>query len=320
MNEAPTPKLPHWPFLILNVFLAGLALWLLNKILPPRDRWEVILGLGCLATGALAAWIGCIPFLRNFTAEIRVSENQQLNTAVERIQQLETIGQQISTATARWQTVQETAASIVQTSNQITERMGAESRSFQEFMTNAQSTENAHLRLEIEKLKRGEREWLQSVGTVFDHVFALHGAALLSGQSTLIDQLSQFQNACRDSVRRVGLNPFAPKIGDPFDSKSQQMVQGEESSSSGTKVINVVACGFTFQGQMIRHALVSCSAPASVESKNVSSPQPDRVPEPTVEDESIPQIEIAADAIADNETKAVASVSEISSSQSSLPF
>jgi hypothetical protein len=56
-----------------------------------------------------------------------------------------------------------------------------------------------HLRLEIEKLRRGEGEWLQVMVRVLDHVQALHLAGQRSGQRNLIEQLTHFQNSCRDN-------------------------------------------------------------------------------------------------------------------------
>ena len=58
------------------------------------------------------------------------------------------------------------------------------------------------VRLEVEKLRRAEGEWLQVLVRVLDHVYALHLGALRSGQPNLIEQLSNFQNACRDAARR----------------------------------------------------------------------------------------------------------------------
>jgi len=42
-------------------------------------------------------------------------------------------------------------------------------------------SEKTTLRLEVEKLRRGELEWLQALVHILDHVFALHTAAMHSG-------------------------------------------------------------------------------------------------------------------------------------------
>ncbi|MCX6882642.1 MAG: nucleotide exchange factor GrpE [Verrucomicrobia bacterium] len=320
MSNAPTPKLPYWPFLILNVFLAGLAMWLLSKILPPRDQSQVFLALGCLATGALAAWIGCQPFLRNFAAQVRGCENQQLKVAVDRIQQLETLGFQINEATSRWQTAQDSAAKTVLTASQMCDRMTTETRTFEEFMGNAQRTEIEHQKLEVDKLKRGEREWLQAAATIFDHLFALHGAAVQSGQSSVITQISQFQNACRESVRRVGLNPFIPAVGEPFDPRSQQTVQSEAAPTDEVPIKTILACGFTYQGQLIRHALVSCTEPSPATTEQTVETPSEITPEPEIEAEILFESDVGADPTPDASLQPNVTTPDSKTAQTDLPF
>jgi hypothetical protein len=69
--------------------------------------------------------------------------------------------------------------------NEIAERMTAEAKGFAEFMQKANDSEKAHLRLEVDKLRRAEAEWLQIMTHVFDHVYALYAAAAKSGQPNL---------------------------------------------------------------------------------------------------------------------------------------
>ena len=66
----------------------------------------------------------------------------------------------------------------------------------------------------MDKLRKMEGDWLKVAVQILDHVFALFRAAERSGQPALIEQLGQFQNACRDAARRIGLVPFAPGAGE----------------------------------------------------------------------------------------------------------
>ena len=70
--------------------------------------------------------------------------------------------------------------------------MAAEVREFSEFMQKMNDSEKAALRLEIEKFRRGEGEWLQVLVRILDHVFLLHAAAARSGQPKLAEQIAQF--------------------------------------------------------------------------------------------------------------------------------
>ena len=76
--------------------------------------------------------------------------------------------------------------------------MAQESTRFIEVMQSIDVSEKEHLRVETEKLRRGERDWLQAAVRVLDHVFALHKAAVQSGQPKLVNQISNFQHAVVD--------------------------------------------------------------------------------------------------------------------------
>ena len=116
--------------------------------------------------------------------------------------------------------------------------------------------EKAALRLEVEKLHRGEVEWLQVLVRILDHVFALNAAAARSGQPRLAEQITQFQNACRDAARRIGLMPFAAAPDEPFDAERHQAVDMESEPPAEAVVAETVGAGFTFQGRLLRPALV----------------------------------------------------------------
>jgi hypothetical protein len=85
--------------------------------------------------------------------------------------------------------VQEGADKVARTSKEIAERMSAEAKAFMEFMQKANDSEKANLRLEVDKLRRSETDWLQVLVRMLDHVYALHLGAIRSGQPALIAQL-----------------------------------------------------------------------------------------------------------------------------------
>ena len=89
-----------------------------------------------------------------------------------------------------------------------------------------------------------------------DHVYALHQAAVRSGQPGLIEQLGAFQNACRDAARRVGLTPYAAGPGEVFDGQRHQVSDGDPKPSAEAVIHETLATGYTFQGRLVRPALV----------------------------------------------------------------
>ena len=124
--------------------------------------------------------------------------------------------------------------------------------------------ERAHLRLELEKHRRMEGEWLEVLVFICDNVYAIHQAGLRSGQTAYAEQLSKFQHVIRDAVRRVGLTPHEAQAGELFDEQKHQPVDPAQPIAPGTPIDETVATGFTFQGQGIRRIIVAAqtSAPA----------------------------------------------------------
>jgi molecular chaperone GrpE (heat shock protein) len=242
--------------------------------------WEAAL-IFCF--GAAGAILAVMPFVLEYQAAVKMMETGAVISTLQQVENLEEIVALISGATSQWQTVQETSARTMNAARDITERMTTEAAAFTEFVKKANESEKNTLRLEIEKLRRGEGEWLQIVVRLLDHTYALHQAAVRSGQPGLVEQLSQFQNACRDVVRRIGLVPFQAATNESFDPKSHQVSDPKIIPSADAKVLATLATGFTFQGRLVRPALVSLRgpAPALVEEPQCEiAPAPAPVPVP----------------------------------------
>jgi molecular chaperone GrpE (heat shock protein) len=123
-------------------------------------------------------------------------------------------------------------------------------------MKKMNDSEKATLRLEVEKLRRGELEWLQVLVHILDHVFALHTAGVRSGDVKFAAPVTNFQNACRDIARRLGLTPFAAEPNEPFDAERHQVAGSKETPPAGSVIAETIGPGYTFQGRLLRPALV----------------------------------------------------------------
>ena len=253
MHETSDPKLSKWPFLIGDALLLGAAWFIHSQNAFSMGPWQILFVVLCVAAGAC---LGILPFLLEYRVSVKLAEARGLTTVVSQLQHLETVAAQISGATGCWQTAQESAGKTAAAASTIAERMTSEVKAFTEFMQKVNDTEKANLRLEVEKLRRSETEWLQVLVRVLDHVYALNQGALRSGNTNLITQLSNFQTACRDAARRVGLTPFAAADSEPFDASRHQLVEGDGQPSAGAIVSETIATGFTFQGRLVRPALV----------------------------------------------------------------
>ena len=253
MRNQPGPVIPKWAFFLGDLLLVGSAGLIYYKSAMPLAVWQA--GLISLSVAG-AAFLGILPFLLEYRTASKLAESEGLVDAVGQIKNLQSIAEQIAGATVRWQSVHEVAERVAGTSRAIAERMSAEAKAFTEFMQRANDSEKATLRLEAEKLRRAEADWLQVLVRMLDHVYALHLGAVRSGQPNLITQMDQFQHACRDVARRIGLSPFAANPADPFDAQRHQVLEGAEAPPDGATVAETIATGYTFQGRLLRPALV----------------------------------------------------------------
>ena len=267
MRDQNEPRLAKWPFYLGDVLLLGAAWAIYAQSHLPMGHWEAVLAVLCIAAGALFA---VAPHLFEYRALTRLSEAEALEKAVAQIQAVESVASLISGATDRWHSVHERAEQTAEISRKIAERMGAEVKAFTDFMERADNAEKANLRLEVEKLRRDEADWVQVLVRMLDHVYALHQGALRSGQQNLIEQLGRFQHACCDIARRVGLTPFGAKPSEPLDRERHQVLDGNGDPPADAVVSETVATGYTFQGQLVRPALVRLQ-----HNGNANAPEPD---------------------------------------------
>ena len=176
---------------------------------------------------------------------------------------MKTYSSQIAVATDQWALVQDakkgSAEKTTAAAREIADRMAKEVSAFNEFQAKLNDSEKSSLRLEVEKLRRTEGEWLLVVVRILDHIHALHNAAVRSGQPEVAEQIGQFQNACRDAARRVGLTPFMAEPDEKFDGKKHR-AHGVENPPADGVVAETLAAGFTFQGRLVRPALVRLRA------------------------------------------------------------
>ena len=262
MNDVRDWKVPKWPFLLGDGLLLMFAYVIVWKSPHPISQWEII---ACFAAVALGSVLGIAPFLLDYRAMGKAIQVNALGAVAGKIGDLEKLAAQIGAATSQWHVVQSQADKTAAGAKQIADKMGAEVREFSEFMQKMNDSEKSALRLEVEKFHRGEAEWLQTLVHVFDHIFALHTAAVRSGQPKLADQITQFQNACRGTVRRLGLTPFAAEPGEAFDAARHQLVDAGEKPPAGAVVAETLGSGYTFQGKPLRPAIVrlrEAAAPA----------------------------------------------------------
>jgi molecular chaperone GrpE (heat shock protein) len=273
MNDVTNWKVPKWPFLLGNALLLAFAYFIVWRSPHPIAKWEII---ACFASAATGALIGIIPFILDYRAMGKVIEVNALGAVSDKIQNLEKIAAQISSATNQWEAsqgiMQNNSDKTVATAKGIADKMAAEVKEFSKFMQKMNDSEKNALRLEVEKSRRGEGEWLQVLVRILDHVFALHAAAVRTGDAKFAEPITNFRNACRDTARRIGLASFVAEPDEPFDAEKHQVVGGQEKPSAGSVVAETVGVGYTFQGKLLRPALVRLRDANSTGAKPAGEP------------------------------------------------
>ncbi|MBL6765638.1 MAG: hypothetical protein ISQ14_11850 [Verrucomicrobiae bacterium] len=248
------------PFLISAAILDVIGYLIMQSSPHPISNLTGALVVVCVGSGAV---ISVMPFLFDAKAALRSEELDTLAITASQFKDVNRVVDKITAATAQWMTVQEHSERAVEAAQSVSKEMIGEAKRFSEFMAQSNDREKAALRLESDKLKRSEGEWLQVVVLMLDHTFALYQAAVRSGQENVANQLTQFQNVCRDTARRMGLVAMLAEPDGAFDTERHQWANGEGEPPVGSVVRQTVAVGYSFQGRLIRKIIVELDTDAA---------------------------------------------------------
>jgi len=261
MSE-PAPRISKLPFIFGDLLLLASAGYI-ALYGASLGKWQYAAMVAAVAFGA---WLAVWPFVLEFRALTKLLESSALGSVTEKIKDLDKVAASISNAVTEWQHLQQSATQTVTAAEHIAERMTAEARNFGEILSRMNETEKNHLRLEVEKLRRAEGDWLGITVRILDHIHALHQAGVRSGQRNIVEQLSNFQHACRETARRIGILPVMPQTEIPFDPRAHRLLD-DSTPDDGAIITEVVAPGYTFQGQIVRLPVVSVKESESAQPK-----------------------------------------------------
>jgi molecular chaperone GrpE (heat shock protein) len=252
MNETSVPRISKLPFIVGDLLLLAAAGYI-SGYGEFLGQWMYVAIVFSVAFGA---WLLAWPFVLEYRAATKLAETSALDSVTSKIKDLDKVATSIARASTEWQQLQQSSTQTVTAAEHIAERMTTEARNFGEVLSRMNEAEKTHLRLEVEKLRRAEGDWLGIVVRLLDHIHALHQAGLRSGQRNIVEQLTHFQNACRETVRRIGIVPIVAEPGIPFDDKAHQLQDGTK-PENGAAVGDILAPGYSFQGQIIRLPVVT---------------------------------------------------------------
>lgn len=252
MSEGKTPQLNRLPFWFADAMLLLTAGMLVTVGGRPMRFWEMVAVVVCVGLGG---WLAVLPVLKEYDASLKRNETDTLAATMAKLRDLDTVADRIASATGHWQGVQDRAAQTADMARGVVDRLAREAESFAMAVSKTADGEKQTLKLEAEKLRRAEGDWLQTVGRLMDHVFALHLAAVRSQQPGVIEQIDRFHAACRDALRRVGFVPIVAAPEEPFDPRKHQVAEGPR-PPEGARIHETVAAGYLFQGQLLRPIIV----------------------------------------------------------------
>jgi molecular chaperone GrpE (heat shock protein) len=275
MSEQEAPRAAKWPFLLGDLSLiaaAGGVAWLAHS---GRIPWS--LPVAGIITGAVAigAWILVTPFLRDQEAELRLTEHEGLADTLQQIQQLERVAVSIASGASNLAAGQQSLQRAEAAAGALVQQLGTERKSFAEALQRTQDQEKQTLKLELDKLRRGEEETLRVVCHLLDHNYAIYQASQRSSQPGVAQQLSQYRAACLDAVRRLGIVAHEATTGEMFNADFHQTLDGSVPSPE-SRISGTLACGYTVRGSMVRPIIVSVEGTTQVApSQPVEGSNPD---------------------------------------------
>ena len=118
MTDTTNWKIPKWPFLIGDAVLLAAAYFFVLHEPKPSAHWEI--PAACVALGAI---LGCLPFILDYRAISKAIEASALGSISEKIQNLEKLAAQISSATNEWTNAQAQAEKTSAGAKEISDKM-----------------------------------------------------------------------------------------------------------------------------------------------------------------------------------------------------
>lgn len=256
-----SPSIAKWPFLLGDFCVLAAAAVLAWMAHSGELPWSLGLGAVLAAAVAIGAWILVTPFLREHEGRLKLLEQDGLANTLAQIRQLGGVADSVVASGNQMAASQQSLRLANEAARSLMDEMHAERRAFMEFIQKRDDQERQTLRLEVDKLRRGEEESFKVICHLLDHNYAVFLAGLRSGQPELAQQLGNFRATCLDAVRRVGIVSHEAQPGEPFNPEFHQTADGEPPAPDA-RVAGTIACGYTIRGLPVRPIIVQVEVPA----------------------------------------------------------
>jgi len=241
------------PFVVTDLVLILTAIVILTFAQHPLSAsavWTITL---LVASGA---WIAVIPWILEHRAKSRLSELEGLTDVQESIRKMNTFSDGVNSALLALSNIQQIAQASAGRAAEAEEKIAQYGQDFEERISRAAQYEKSTFQLEIDKLRRIEKEWVASASGMLDHILALASAGIHSGKPEIAEQMKRFRAACLDIASRAGIQPYMPAPTEHYDPEKHTVPTDAPPPETAARIIRVLAPGFLYQGQLTRKALI----------------------------------------------------------------
>ncbi|NCC60378.1 MAG: nucleotide exchange factor GrpE [Verrucomicrobiae bacterium] len=241
------------PFVVTDLVLILTAIGILTFTQHPLSGsavWTITL---LVFSGA---WIAVTPWIMEQRSKTKLAELEGLKGVEESIQKMNSFSDGVNSALLSLSNVQEIAQASAKRAAEAEEKIAQYGLDFEERFSKAANYEKSALQLEIDKLKRIEKDWVSSASGMLDHILALASAGIHSGKPEIAEQMKRFRAACLDIASHAGIQPYMPAPTDLYDPEKHAVPPNAPTPAAEAKIARVLAPGFIYQGVLIRKAMI----------------------------------------------------------------
>ncbi len=241
------------PFVVTDLVLILTAIGILTFTQHPLSGsavWSITL---LVFSGA---WIAVTPWMMEQRSKTKLAELEGLKGVEENIQKMNSFSDGVNSALLSLSNVQEIAQASAQRAAEAEEKIAQYGLDFEERFSKAANYEKSALQLEIDKLKRIEKDWVSSASGMLDHILALASAGIHSGKPEIAEQMKRFRAACLEIASHAGIQPYMPAPTDLYDPEKHAVPPHAPAPAAAARIARVLAPGFLYQGVMTRKAMI----------------------------------------------------------------
>ena len=241
------------PFVVTDLVLILTAVGILTFAQHPLSGsaiWTITL---LVVSGA---WIAVTPWIMEFRSKTRLAELEGLKGVQESIQKMNSFSDGVNSALLSLSNIQEIAQASARRAAEAEEKIAQYGQDFEERFSKAANYEKSAFQLEIDKLKRIEKDWVSSASGMLDHILALASAGIHSGKPEISEQMRRFRAACLEFASHAGIQPYMPAPTELYNPEKHAVPPNAPEPAAEAKIARVLAPGFLYQGALIRKAMI----------------------------------------------------------------